>query len=193
MNCMECPRCSSHKVAYYEKESITENYLFMSRLNSRVLMLLYCLFKKANKDSYGDECLCQDCGYRWYTKTAEQQKKILACVNRLINNYPAIQTPAADGGYLILDQDGIVIYHPRKRFSAIPYEQLAKIEINNTEEEKIISFRHVGNAKKTLPRNIKEARKDKLTLVCLEEYIEIYNQIAQLLLEIVKVNLSANE
>ena len=183
-----CPVCLSTNVLV--RKSDYNSYLLL-QTGAKLAVMLGTLLCRERE--HGTKFNCNKCGYEWYTDRVRLVEQHQEHIRTILEGNPTIIYPGLNGGYWKFDVSGIVLFHPKKRFSAIPYDQIAGIElqIRDNCRQGWLTIRHIGNIKKPFPQDLNDAKKDKATLLCDCRHIEKYHRLFCQLNAILQKNKSA--
>ena len=186
---MVCPKCSSPNVESRYADNDYNNY-YMYKTSAKIMILLWLLAGKTGKEKENEKSCCQDCGFVWCASDYSLHLKHKKYIEAILGENEVIRYPAVAGGYLQLDDRGVLIRHPKKRFSGVPYDQLAVIGYGEKQDPFLgwITIRHKGNKKKPLPETIDQAKKDKTTVIYDDTYAEGYHLLMDNLTAIAEEN-----
>ena len=189
---MVCPKCGCAELEipcdddYNSYWVITKGY----GLGLLLVQLLKVLFKK----HYGDICICTRCGSRWYTEriaTVLQNRKVMERYLGKDYALKVILTP--DGRKLCLEEDVLSICWPKGKRLEVPYDELAAVGYHGNVGplNGWLTVRTRARAKRPLPEDFKQAKKDRQTVLCCFGSENTYYQIYLALQAIVEENRKA--
>lgn len=189
---MVCPKCGSAEMEIPETDDYN-TYLVISK-GYGMGLLLGQLFKRLFRKHYGDTCVCKRCGHTWYTKRlAAQLRNREVLVQHLGKAYTLIDVVAPDGSGLRLDADELCIYRPNGKRRVVPYDEVVAVDYHGNQGRLNgwLTVRHRGQIKQTLPKDFKQAKKDRLTVLCNFGSEQVCHQVCLALQEIVEENKKA--
>lgn len=189
---MICPKCgytefTTSKVGDYN------SYLAINNGYGLGLLLAY-LFRKHFQKHYGDLCICNRCAHRWYAKRLSAICKNRAIMTQHLGKaYPLTDLVAPDGSGLRLDLDGLCMYRLNKKRLNIPFDELVAVDYHSDQDtpNHWLTIRHKAQIKRSFPRNLAQAQKDRLTVICSFGSEQLFYQVYLALHAVVEENKKA--
>lgn len=192
---MRCPRCLSTSLIMY-KEPNENSYLMMKAVGALGLLIIDVMRSERTKKR-GRECVCQQCGYEWYSKKGELLEKYFEHLRPIFQKedgtfYGNAFYRTVDGGRLLLQDDRVIISRPYRRDRIFYYETI--VDVKRTEDPAAgcgwLTIRHTKNQNQPFPTNLTEAKKDKTT-VCYSLKFRGFREAQSLLQAIIEENKKA--
>ena len=189
---MYCPNCLSTSFVVYKRDN-GYNGLYFYNTSGKLIALLGMLLHKGQREEYGDKCVCQNCGYSWYSKRGLLLEKHRERISKLLGNYEKIICTGIDGAYLHLCEDQIMICLSEKKGCIIPYEELALVDHRESAGPFYgrLSIRDRAHMKQAIPKTFKAAKKDRFTILYAPDYLEGYQTVYSVLKAIAEDNKKA--
>lgn len=187
---MICPKCGG--VDVLAERSPQNGY--RRRHYSVIALVLDFLGYTADEVNYrenGPFCQCVDCGYKWRPKQAQRQARYRQILTQKLGAmYHLIKLDTPDGCVLALTDSAVVLGRPKGREYTVPYDEIAAVGYHGNlgPLNGWLTVRNRAQAKRSLPENFKQAKKDRQTVLCCFGSENSYYQIYLALQEIVEEN-----
>lgn len=165
---MNCPQCQSGDI-------LTERHDgrgYRGRRYSTIALILDHLDHMIQERTYREDgalCECMHCGFRWRPKLAQRQKRYAQILTQELGTvYWGVKFHSPDGCVLQLEADAVALYLPKGKRHIITYGELAAVSYQKSlgPLQGWLSIRDRAHAKRKLPWNYKQAKKDRYTVFC---------------------------
>lgn len=189
---MYCPKCHCTDISYVPADGGATYHYFRSA-GAKLIQLGTALFRKHTEDTYGPECICLNCGNRWYPEQQRLRQKHEVHLTKLMGNYEEFTYPSIEKAYMRMNRECILIYHSEKNAWLIPLEHITAVRYQKSVGplNGWLSVRYVPNRNKPFPKDFFAAKKDKTTILCPFEFESLYYDIFTTLNAIAEENAKA--
>lgn len=164
---MKCPDCGSANIVVQDHSDHSSYYLHNA--DSKLGFFLAWLMRNAYRSEYGEMCICNDCDSRWYSKrTAIRQRYRELLEERFRTVRPKVKMRAPDNGFLEINTHEVTLFHSDGRTYKVAFDELAAVSFQKSLGPLYgwLSIRDRAHAKRRLPWNFKQAKKDRYTVFC---------------------------
>ena len=173
-----CPDCLStnYRVDKEERRRVCSHSILVS-----LLELIHSCMNTYYERRYGVFCTCLQCGRSWFPKVEKVHECYREQQAAFLCGKSAKRLTGTDEGYYIeLNWNQVVICRAGKKKAVILYNNLVNAEYTESQDSACgrLSIRDRKRKLKPLPKTLKAAKRDRLTILytpdCTEEYREAY-------------------
>ncbi len=165
---MICPQCQSNDVLAERRD----RRWYRGRYYSGIAMVLDHLDHIAQEQTYREDgalCECMNCGFKWRPKQVERQKRYAQILTQQLGAvYWGVRFKSPDGSILQLEEDAVSLFFSKGRNYIIAFSELAAVSCQESLGPLYgwLTIRDRIHAKRRMPWNFKQAKKDRYTIFC---------------------------
>lgn len=182
-----CPRCRSDKVHEGERNMGGNSYL----LAKGYVSILSVLFRALLRMDGGDiGYVCEECGCFWSTEEQGRMNRYAQIFSAHMGTYSEITVNAPEGELLRVDTFGIGLFGPDGYGEYVRYEDLGAVQFQKCFGPLYgwVTVRRKSRRMRPFPRNLEEARRDRMTVLCGFEEEACFGLVNRLLMDILEEN-----
>lgn len=161
-NAATCPNCGSNSITQHIGNPVEDDPRLYRSSVGRLIALIAERRKRKQKRALGQECVCLQCGHRWFTGNQKYRRFL----KEIIGQNAGYTFPGADSSYISVMDSFVRIYLSEKRVVTIPYASIINVSFQKNVGPLYgwLSIRYTKNRRKKFPVSYSDALKDNCTI-----------------------------